>query len=55
MAIRDECNTPIPIHDEVPKGKTLTCAEYSASFEMAKDFDGLCLKIAQTVGEDWGQ
>lgn len=51
----NECDAGISVEDDAMEGEIVTCPECGASFELTKGSDGLGLKPAQTVGEDWGQ
>ena len=50
-----ECDANMKIPDDAVECEIVTCPEFGASFELAKEYEGFELKPAQTVGEDWGQ
>ena len=51
-----ECGAQIRIPDDSLVGEIVTCPDCGADFEIAnKTQNGVDLKPAESVGEDWGQ
>ena len=51
-----ECGADISIPEDAVKGEIITCPDCGAEYEIAlKTENGVELKPAETVGEDWGQ
>ena len=50
-----ECDADIPIPKDAMEGEIVTCPDCGSSFELVKGTAGFDLKVAKTVGEDWGQ
>jgi alpha-aminoadipate/glutamate carrier protein LysW len=51
-----ECGAAISIPEDAVKGEIITCPDCGAEYEIAsKTENGVELKPAETVGEDWGQ
>jgi alpha-aminoadipate carrier protein LysW len=51
-----ECGAEIKIPDDSLVGEIVTCPDCGADFEIAnKTQNGVDLKPAESVGEDWGQ
>jgi len=50
-----ECDADIPIPKDAMEGEIVTCPDCGSSFELVKGTTGFDLKVAKTVGEDWGQ
>lgn len=51
-----ECGAQIKIPDDSLVGEIVTCPDCGADFEIAnKTQNGMDLKPAESVGEDWGQ
>ena len=48
-----ECDANMKIPDDAVEGEIVTCPECGASFELAKEYERIELKPAQTDGEDW--
>jgi alpha-aminoadipate/glutamate carrier protein LysW len=50
-----ECDAEIKVPPDSIEGEIVTCPDCGASYELVKSADGLGIKPAQVVGEDWGQ
>jgi alpha-aminoadipate carrier protein LysW len=51
-----ECDSEITIPKDAVEGEIVTCPDCGLEFELSFDKDGKCnLKIAEIVGEDWGE
>jgi alpha-aminoadipate carrier protein LysW len=51
-----ECGAEIKIPEDSLVGEIVTCPDCGADFEIAnKTQNGVDLKPAESVGEDWGQ
>ncbi|CAI9830891.1 MAG: lysine biosynthesis protein LysW [Nitrosopumilus sp.] len=55
MAECIECDAAISFPADAVEGEIVTCPECGAGFELVGGKDGMGLKPAQTVGEDWGE
>jgi alpha-aminoadipate carrier protein LysW len=51
-----ECDGEITIPADVVNGEIVTCPDCGLEFELSIDENGKCdLKVAEVVGEDWGE
>ena len=50
-----ECDAEIKVPSDSIEGEIVTCPDCGASYELVTSSDGLGIKPAQVVGEDWGQ
>ncbi|MFL6525891.1 MAG: alpha-aminoadipate/glutamate carrier protein LysW/ArgW [Nitrososphaera sp.] len=50
-----ECDAEIKVPSDSIEGEIVTCPDCGASYELIESSDGLGIKPAQVVGEDWGQ
>ncbi|MDQ3872324.1 MAG: lysine biosynthesis protein LysW [Thermoproteota archaeon] len=51
-----ECGAEISVPQDAVKGEIITCPDCGGEYEIAsKTEEGVDLKPAETVGEDWGQ
>lgn len=51
-----ECERELNVPDDAVKGEILTCPDCGTDFEIASISDGkVDLKVAEKVGEDWGE
>ncbi len=51
-----ECDAVINVPDDASVGEIVSCPECGADFEIAKKSGNQVeLKIAESVGEDWGE
>jgi len=51
-----ECDGEINLPKDAVNGEIVTCPDCGLEFELAIDEHGKCtLKVAEVVGEDWGE
>lgn len=51
-----ECGGTIVLPDDVIIGEIVSCPDCGVDYEVAQiDNDGIQLKIAEDIGEDWGE
>jgi alpha-aminoadipate/glutamate carrier protein LysW len=50
-----ECDAEIKVPSDSIEGEIVTCPDCGASYELVKSSDGLGIKPAHVVGEDWGE
>jgi alpha-aminoadipate carrier protein LysW len=51
-----ECDSEIEVPKDAINGEIVTCPDCGLEFELVIDKDGRCsLKVAEVVGEDWGE
>ncbi len=51
-----ECGATIAIPDDVIVGEIVSCKDCSSEYEVAEVANGsVVLKVAEQVGEDWGE
>ena len=51
-----ECDGEITIPSDVVNGEIVTCPDCGLEFELSIGENGKCqLKVAEVVGEDWGE
>jgi len=51
-----ECDGDIEVPEDVVVGEILTCPDCGADYEVSKiGSEGVSLKPAEAVGEDWGE
>jgi alpha-aminoadipate carrier protein LysW len=51
-----ECDATIKVPDDADVGEIVSCPECGADFEIAKKSgQTIELKVAEKVGEDWGE
>ncbi len=50
-----ECDADIMIPSDSVKGEIVSCQDCGQSYEITELDNTLQLKVAETVGEDWGE
>ncbi|MGB6681878.1 MAG: alpha-aminoadipate/glutamate carrier protein LysW/ArgW [Candidatus Bathyarchaeia archaeon] len=51
-----ECDGEIKIPKDAVNGEIVACPDCGLEFELSIESDGKCnLKVAEVVGEDWGE
>ena len=50
-----ECDANLEIPGDAVAGEIVACQDCGQSYELSGADDDLKLKVAETVGEDWGQ
>jgi alpha-aminoadipate carrier protein LysW len=50
-----ECDASISIPNDAAVGEIVSCPECGADFEISKGGQGVELKPAESIGEDWGE
>lgn len=50
-----ECDADIPVPPDSVSGEIVACPDCGQSFELNEADGGLTLKIAESIGEDWGE
>ena len=51
-----ECDKELNVPDDAVKGEIVTCPDCGSDFEIASINSGkVQLKVAEKVGEDWGE
>ncbi|MXY61468.1 MAG: lysine biosynthesis protein LysW [Cenarchaeum sp. SB0665_bin_23] len=50
-----ECDAVLPIPVDSMQGEIVSCPDCGQSYELQNSDGTLSLKVAETIGEDWGQ
>lgn len=50
-----ECDADLSIPADSVQGEILSCPDCGQSYELQNSDGTLSLKVAETIGEDWGQ
>lgn len=50
-----ECDAVLPIPVDSVQGEIVSCPDCGQSYELQNSDGILSLKVAETIGEDWGQ
>ncbi len=50
-----ECDRDLSIPDDAVDGEIVTCPDCGATYEVARTSNGIELKQAESIGEDWGE
>jgi len=50
-----ECDRDLSIPDDAVDGEIVTCPDCGATYEVVRTSNGIELKQAESIGEDWGE
>ncbi len=50
-----ECDANINVPDDAVSGEIVTCPDCGLNYEVVKNEDGILLKPAESMSEDWGE